>query len=85
MPVGNRLAQHVVPNAHRVLRADGTLSPELRWVDPTTATDPLDLRCNLWRQAAENAAESLTKGSRATVQGQLKQRPMRPARARSAP
>ncbi len=32
------------------------------------------MRCNLWRQAAENVAESLTKGSRVIVQGRLKQR-----------
>jgi single-strand DNA-binding protein len=34
----------------------------------------LFLRCNLWRQAAENAAQSLTKGTRVIVQGRLKQR-----------
>ncbi len=34
----------------------------------------LFLRCNLWRQAAENAAKSLTKGTRVIVQGRLKQR-----------
>jgi single-strand DNA-binding protein len=36
--------------------------------------DTLFLRCNLWRQAAENAARSLTKGTRVIVQGRLKQR-----------
>jgi single-strand DNA-binding protein len=36
--------------------------------------DTLFLRCSLWRQAAENAAESLTKGTRVIVQGRLKQR-----------
>jgi single-strand DNA-binding protein len=36
--------------------------------------DTLFLRCNLWRQAAENAAKSLTKGTRVIVQGRLKQR-----------
>ena len=36
--------------------------------------DPLFLRCNAWRQLAENVAESLTKGSRVIVQGRLKQR-----------
>ena len=34
----------------------------------------LFLRCNLWRQAAENAVKSLTKGTRVIVQGRLKQR-----------
>jgi single-strand DNA-binding protein len=32
------------------------------------------LRCNVWRQAAENVAESLTRGSRVIVSGRLKQR-----------
>jgi single-strand DNA-binding protein len=36
--------------------------------------DTLFLRCSLWRQAAENAANSLTKGTRVIVQGRLKQR-----------
>ncbi|MGF0320584.1 single-stranded DNA-binding protein [Nocardia fluminea] len=36
--------------------------------------DPLFLRCNLWRDAAENAAESLVKGARVLVWGRLKQR-----------
>ncbi len=32
------------------------------------------LRCNVWREAAENVAESLTRGSRVIVTGRLKQR-----------
>jgi single-strand DNA-binding protein len=36
--------------------------------------DPLFLRCSVWRQAAENVAESLTRGSRVMAQGRLKQR-----------
>lgn len=36
--------------------------------------DPLFLRCSIWRQAAENVAESLTRGSRVIVQGRLRQR-----------
>ena len=36
--------------------------------------DTLFLRCSVWRQAAENVAESLTKGQRVIVQGRLKQR-----------
>jgi len=34
----------------------------------------LFLRCQLWRQPAENVAESLTKGTRVIVQGRLVQR-----------
>lgn len=34
----------------------------------------LFMRCSIWRQAAENVAESLTKGARVIVQGRLKQR-----------
>ena len=36
--------------------------------------DALFLRCSVWRQAAENVAESLTRGARVVVQGRLKQR-----------
>jgi single-strand DNA-binding protein len=36
--------------------------------------DSLFLRCSVWRQAAENVAESLQKGMRVVVQGRLKQR-----------
>jgi single-strand DNA-binding protein len=36
--------------------------------------DALFLRCNIWREAAENVAESLTRGSRVIVTGRLKQR-----------
>ena len=36
--------------------------------------DALFLRCSIWRQAAENVAESLTRGVRIIVQGRLKQR-----------
>jgi single-strand DNA-binding protein len=36
--------------------------------------DSLFLTCNVWRQAAENAAESLQRGMRVIVTGRLKQR-----------
>lgn len=36
--------------------------------------EALFLPCSVWRQAAENVAESLTKGMRVIVQGRLKQR-----------
>ena len=36
--------------------------------------DALFLRCSIWRQAAENVAETLTSGARVIVQGRLKQR-----------
>ncbi|MEX0913920.1 MAG: single-stranded DNA-binding protein [Demequina sp.] len=36
--------------------------------------ETLFLRCSLWREAAENVAESLTKGMRVIVQGRLVQR-----------
>ncbi|QTH59975.1 single-stranded DNA-binding protein [Corynebacterium hindlerae] len=41
-----------------------------QWVDG----EALFLTCNVWRQAAENVAESLKKGMRVIVQGRLKQR-----------
>jgi len=36
--------------------------------------DSLFLTCNVWRQAAENVAESLQRGMRVIVQGRLRQR-----------
>ena len=36
--------------------------------------EALFLRCNIWRQAAENVSETLTRGARVIVQGRLKQR-----------
>jgi single-strand DNA-binding protein len=36
--------------------------------------EALFLRCNIWREAAENVTESLTRGSRVIVTGRLKQR-----------
>jgi len=36
--------------------------------------DSLFLSCNVWRQAAENVAESLQRGMRVIVSGRLKQR-----------
>ena len=40
------------------------------WTDGNS----LFLTCNVWRQAAENVAESLQKGTRVIVQGRLRQR-----------
>ena len=36
--------------------------------------DTLFLQCQIWRQAAENVAETLTRGMRVIVSGKLKQR-----------
>jgi single-strand DNA-binding protein len=36
--------------------------------------DALFLRCSVWREAAENVAESLVRGSRVIASGRLKQR-----------
>jgi single-strand DNA-binding protein len=49
-----------------------------RWRDPQSGEwkdgDSLFLSCNVWRQAAENVAESLQRGMRVIVTGRLKQR-----------
>src|SRR5690242_887522 len=49
-----------------------------RFLDKTTNEwkdgESLFLTCNVWRQAAENVAESLQRGMRVIVQGRLKQR-----------
>jgi len=55
-----------------------TIASTPRFMDKATNTwkdgDTLFLRCNVWRQMAENVAESLIRGSRVIVQGRLKQR-----------
>ncbi|HXW43916.1 MAG TPA: single-stranded DNA-binding protein [Streptosporangiaceae bacterium] len=49
-----------------------------RYMDRTTNEwkdgDSLFLSCNVWRQAAENVAESLQRGMRVIVSGRLRQR-----------
>jgi single-strand DNA-binding protein len=49
-----------------------------RFLDRTTNEwkdgEPLFLSCNIWRQAAENVAESLQRGARVIVTGRLRQR-----------
>jgi single-strand DNA-binding protein len=49
-----------------------------RFMDRTTNEwkdgEPLFLSCTVWRQAAENVAESLQRGARVIVSGRLKQR-----------
>ena len=58
--------------------ASFTVAASSRYMDKATNewkdTDPTYLRCSVWRQYAENVAESLTKGSRVIVTGRLKQR-----------
>jgi single-strand DNA-binding protein len=63
-------------NGHAV--ANFTVASTPRTLDRATNEwkdgEALFLRCSLWRQAAENVAESLHKGYRVIVQGRLKQR-----------
>ena len=58
--------------------ASFTIATNSRYLDKTTNEwkdgDPTYLRCSVWRQYAENVAESLTKGTRVIVSGKLKQR-----------
>src|SRR5829696_1765786 len=58
--------------------ASFTVASTPRTFDRTTGEwkdgEALFLRCNIWRQAAENVAESLTRGSRVLVSGRLRQR-----------
>ncbi|RSM50625.1 single-stranded DNA-binding protein [Amycolatopsis balhimycina DSM 5908] len=64
-PAGAAVANFTVASTPRTLdRQSG------EWKDG----EALFLRCSLWRQAAENAAESLTRGSRVLVTGRLVQR-----------
>ena len=62
---GDAVASFTVASTPRTFdRASG------EWVDG----DAMFLACQVWRQAAENVAESLTKGMRVIVQGRLKSR-----------
>ena len=58
--------------------ASFTVASNSRYMDRTTNewkdSDPVFMRCNVWRQYAEHVAESLTKGTRVIVTGRLKQR-----------
>ena len=58
--------------------ASFTVASSSRYLDKATNewkdSEPVFLRCNVWRQYAENVAESLTKGTRVIVTGRLKQR-----------
>jgi single-strand DNA-binding protein len=58
--------------------ASFTVASTPRYLDKNTNEwkdgDALFLRCSVWRQAAENIAESLTRGARVIVTGRLKQR-----------
>ncbi len=64
------------PNGAAV--ANFTVASTPRFLDKTTNEwrdgDALFLRCSIWRQAAENVAESLQRGMRVIVTGRLKQR-----------
>jgi single-strand DNA-binding protein len=64
-PSGAAVAKFRVASTPRTLdRASG------EWKDG----EPLFLSCTVWRQAAENVAESLQRGSRVIVSGRLRQR-----------
>jgi single-strand DNA-binding protein len=64
-PAGAAVANFTVASTPRTFdRSSG------EWKDG----EALFLRCNIWRQAAENVAESLQRGMRVVVQGRLRQR-----------
>ncbi len=64
-PSGAAVAKFRIASTPRTLdKASG------EWKDG----EPLFLACNIWRQAAENVAESLQRGARVIVTGRLRQR-----------
>ncbi|MEC3978374.1 single-stranded DNA-binding protein [Amycolatopsis sp. H20-H5] len=64
-PSGAAVANFTVASTPRALdKASG------EWKDG----EALFLRCSIWRQYAENVAESLTRGTRVILQGRLRQR-----------
>jgi len=64
-PAGQPVARFRVASTPRYLDKNTN-----EWKDG----DSLFLTCNVWRQAAENVAESLTRGTRVIVSGRLRQR-----------
>lgn len=64
-PSGAAVANFTVASTPRTLNRQTQ-----QWEDGET----LFMRCSIWRQAAENVAESLTRGTRVIVQGRLKAR-----------
>jgi len=64
-PNGSAVANFTVASTPRIL--DKATN---EWKDG----EALFMRCAVWRQAAENIAESLTRGARVIVTGRLKQR-----------
>src|ERR687886_2823185 len=64
-PSGQAVASFTVASTPRTLDRQSN-----EWKDG----EALFLRCTVWRQAAENVAETLHKGYRVIVQGRLKQR-----------
>ncbi|MBF6341262.1 single-stranded DNA-binding protein [Nocardia abscessus] len=64
-PGGQAVANFTVASTPRVFDRNTQ-----EWKDG----EALFLRCNVWRETAENIAESLTRGSRVIVSGRLKQR-----------
>jgi single-strand DNA-binding protein len=64
-PSGAAVANFTVASTPRIFDRQSN-----EWKDG----DALFMRCSIWREAAENVAESLTRGSRVIVQGRLKQR-----------
>ncbi len=58
--------------------ASFTIASNSKYMDKTTNewkdSDPVYMRCTVWRQYAENVAESLQKGMRVIATGRLKQR-----------
>ena len=75
-PQGQAVANFTIVSTPRVLDKAAN-----KWKDG----DSFFVRCNLWRQAAENVSESLTKGARVIATGRLKQRSYETKEARSAP
>lgn len=75
--VGNLTADpelRFTPQGHAVVSFTVAATPR-RYVDGEWRDgDPVFLRCNVWRQYAENVAESLIKGQQVVVVGRLVQR-----------
>lgn len=62
-PAGKAVCNFTIVATARYKKGD-------QWVDG----DSISMRCSIWQAAAENVAETLTKGTRVIAVGKLKQR-----------
>lgn len=66
--------KRITPNGATVTAFTVISTPRVRQADQWVDGEPVVWRCQIWRQPADNVAESLRKGDRVIVAGNLVQR-----------